>query len=166
MTTTTPTLTCHLQSTSLICSLCRLTILSTRLQLTTSSLLTSSCTTTVDRYTERIRAFTVAIRVNSLHSFCYSFHIHIPSMLNALSAITRSLQCGEVLAPMRSSSCIDYIVCNLFAGYVNVSFSDGSSYQYNVRKRDILKLLTDNTVSYGFWVNNYCNLDNPVFSYA
>ena len=83
-------------------------------------------------------------------------------MLNTLSAIANSLQSGEVLAPMRSSSCIDYIVCNLFAGYVNVSFSDGSTYQYNARKRNILKLLTDNTVSYGFWVNNFCNLDNPV----
>ena len=87
-------------------------------------------------------------------------------MLNTLSAITRSLQCGEVLAPMRSSTCVDYIVCNLFAGYVNVSFSNGSSYQYNVRKRDILKLLTDDSVSYGFWVNKYCNMDNPVFRYA
>lgn len=87
-------------------------------------------------------------------------------MLNTLSAITRSLQCGEVLAPMRSSSCADYIVCNLFGGYVRVSFNNGTTCQYNARKRDILKLLTDKNISFGFFVNNCLNLDNPTSRYS
>ena len=86
-------------------------------------------------------------------------------MLNTLDAITRSLQCGEVLAPMRSSTCVDYIVCNLFQGYVRVMFSSGNGYTYKARKRDILRLLTDNKISLGFWVNNCLNLDNPVNQY-
>ena len=86
-------------------------------------------------------------------------------MLNTLSAIVRSLQCGETLAPMRSSTCVDYIVCNLFHGYVRVMYSSGAGYTYNARKRDIIKLLADNTISYGFWVNTYLNLDNPVNNY-
>lgn len=87
-------------------------------------------------------------------------------MLNTLSAITRSLQSGEVLAPMRSSSCVDYIVCNLFKGYVRVMFSSGSGYTYNARKRDILRLMTDKNISYGFFVNNCLNLDNPLNNYV
>ena len=87
-------------------------------------------------------------------------------MLNTLSAISRSLQCGEVLAPMRSSTCVDYIVCNLFQGYVRVMFSSGNGYTYSARKRDILRLLTDSNISYGFWVNNCLNLDNPLNNYV
>jgi hypothetical protein len=86
-------------------------------------------------------------------------------MLNTLDAITRSLQCGEVLAPLRSSTCVDYIVCNLFKGYVRVMFNAGDGYTYKARKRDILRLLTDNKISLGFWVNNCLNLDNPVNQY-
>ena len=87
-------------------------------------------------------------------------------MLNTLSVISRSLQCGEVLAPMRSSSCVDYIVCNLFQGYVRVMFKSSGGYTYSARKRDILRLLTDNNISYGFWVNNCLNLDNPLNNYV
>ena len=86
-------------------------------------------------------------------------------MLNTLDAITRSLQCGEVLAPMRSSTCVDYIVCNLFQGYVRVMFNSGNGYTYKARKRDILRLLTDSKISLGFWVNNCLNLDNPINQY-
>ena len=87
-------------------------------------------------------------------------------MLNTLSAITRSLQCGETLAPMRSSTCVDYIVTNLFGGYVRVMFKSGNGYTYKARKRDILKLLVNNNISLGFWVNNCVNLDNPVNHYT
>ena len=85
-------------------------------------------------------------------------------MLNTLSVITRSLQCGETLV-MRNSNAVDYIVCNLFGGYVRVMFHNGGGYTYNARKRDILKLMTDNNISLGFWVNNCLNLDNPVNNY-
>ena len=86
-------------------------------------------------------------------------------MINTLSAITRSLQCGEILAPMRTSTAVDYIICNLFHGYVRVMFSNGNAYTYNARKRDILRLLTNNNISFGFWVNNCLNLDAPVNNY-
>ena len=86
-------------------------------------------------------------------------------MINTLDAITRSIQLGEVLAPMRSSTCVDYIVCNLFQGYVRVMFNGGNGYTYKARKRDILRLLTDNKISLGFWVNNCLNLDNPINQY-
>ena len=82
-------------------------------------------------------------------------------MINTFSAITRSLQCGEVLAPMRTSSAVDYIVCNLFKGYVRVAFTNGHCYSYDARKRDILQLLSDTKISFGFWVNNCLNLDAP-----
>jgi len=85
-------------------------------------------------------------------------------MLNTLSTIVRSLQCGETLV-MRHSTCADYIVTNLFGGYVRVMFSNGNGYTYQARKRDILKLMTDNTVSLGFWVNSCLNLDEPVNHY-
>ena len=87
-------------------------------------------------------------------------------MLNTLDAITRSLQCGEVLAPMRSSSCVDYIVCNLFQGYVRVMFKSSGGYTYKARKRDILRLLTDKNISYGFFVNNCLDTDQPLNNYV
>ena len=85
-------------------------------------------------------------------------------MLNTLSVITRSLQCGEQLV-MRNSNCADYIVTNLFGGYVRVMFSNGNGYTYKARKRDILKLMVDNNISLGFWINNCLNLDNPINHY-
>ena len=97
---------------------------------------------------------------------CLLVHFTHSHLLTTLSTIARSLQCGEVLAPFRSSSCVDYIVCNLFSGYVRVSFNDMRTYEYNARKRDILKLLTDKTISYGFFVNNCLNLDNPINRYS
>ena len=86
-------------------------------------------------------------------------------MLSTLSVITRSLQCGEQLV-MRNSSCSDYIVTNLFAGYVRVMFSNGCGYTYRARKRDILKLMVDNNISLGFWINSCLNLDAPVNNYT
>jgi hypothetical protein len=85
-------------------------------------------------------------------------------MLNTLSTIVRSLQCGETLV-MRNSNCADYIVTNLFGGYVRVMFSDGNGYTYKARKRDILRLMTNQNISLGFWVNNCLNLDNPLTQY-
>ena len=85
-------------------------------------------------------------------------------MLSTLSAITRSLQCGEQLV-VRNSTCVDYIVTNLFQGYARVMFSNGGGYTYRARKRDILKLMVDNTVSLGFWVNTCLNLDCPMNQY-
>lgn len=86
-------------------------------------------------------------------------------MLNTLSVIARSLQCGEVLAPMRSSTCVDYIICNLFHGYVKVMFKSSGAYTYSARKRDILRLLTDKNISYGFFVNNCLDTDQPLNNY-
>jgi hypothetical protein len=86
-------------------------------------------------------------------------------MLNTLSVITRSLQCGEQLV-MRNSNCADYIVTNLFQGYVRVMFSNGNGYTYKARKRDILKLMTNRDISLGFWINNCLNLDAPLTQYV
>ena len=86
-------------------------------------------------------------------------------MINTLSAITRSLQCDEVLIH-RSSTCVDYIVTNLFEGYVRVMYKSGGGYTYTARKRDILKLMTTENISLGFWVNNCVNLDRPVNNYS
>ena len=86
-------------------------------------------------------------------------------MLNTLSVITRSLQCGEQLV-IRNSNCADYIVTNLFGGYVRVMFSNGNGYTFKARKRDILKLMVDNTISLGFWINSCLNLDNPLNNYV
>ena len=85
-------------------------------------------------------------------------------MINTLSTIVRSLQCGETLV-MRSSNCADYIVTSLFGGYVRVMFSNGSGYTYRARKRDILRLMTNENISLGFWINNCLNLDAPVNQY-
>ena len=86
-------------------------------------------------------------------------------MLNTLSVITRSLQCGEQLV-IRNSNCADYIITNLFGGYVRVMFSNGNGYTYKARKRDILKLMTNRDISLGFWINNCLNLDAPVNHYT
>ena len=86
-------------------------------------------------------------------------------MLNTLSAITDSFIQGEKLV-YRNSNCADYIITNLFAGYVRVMFSNGNGYTYRARKRDILRLMTDNKISLGFWVNQCLNLDNPINHYT
>ena len=57
-------------------------------------------------------------------------------------------------------TCADYIVTNLFGGYVRVMFSNGNGYTYRARKRDILRLMTNENISLGFWINNCLNLDN------
>ena len=85
-------------------------------------------------------------------------------MLNTLDAITRSIQCGEVLVH-RNSNAVDYIVASLFGGYVRVMFHNGSAYTFKARKRDILKLMANENISLGFWVNNCLNLDAPVNQY-
>ena len=85
-------------------------------------------------------------------------------MIHTLDAIIRSLQCGELLVT-RQSSCSDYMVVNLFEGYVRVMYNDGAGYTYKARKRDILNLLSNQNISLGFWVNNCLNLDNPVHQY-
>ena len=86
-------------------------------------------------------------------------------MLSTLSIITRSLQCGDTIV-IRKSDCADYIVTNLFSGYVRVMFSNGKGYTYRARKRDILKLMVDNTVSLGFWINSCLNLNAPLTQYV
>ena len=86
-------------------------------------------------------------------------------MLSTLSVITRSLQCGEQLV-IRTSDCADYIVTNLFQGYVRVMFSNGNGYTFRARKRDILKLMTNTNISLGFWINSCLNLDAPVNHYT
>ena len=86
-------------------------------------------------------------------------------MLNTLSVITRSLQCGEQLV-IRTSDCADYIVTNLFAGYVRVMFSNGNGYTYRARKRDILKLMATPNISLGMWINSCLNLDAPLTQYV
>ena len=85
-------------------------------------------------------------------------------MIHTLDAITRSIQSSELLVT-RSSTCVDYIITNLFAGTVRVMYNTGAGYTYKARKRDILNLLSNQNISLGFWVNNCLDLDNPVHQY-
>ena len=85
-------------------------------------------------------------------------------MFSTINSIIDSIKSSELLVT-RPSSCADYIVTNLFEGYVRVMFTDGSGYTYKARKRDILNLLSNQNISLGFWVNNCVNLDNPVHHY-
>lgn len=86
-------------------------------------------------------------------------------MLNTLNAITNSFIWDETVI-IRTSDCADYIVTNLFGGYVRVMFNNGNGYTYKARKRDILKLMTNENISLGFWINNCLNLDAPVNHYS
>ena len=85
-------------------------------------------------------------------------------MINTFNSIIDSIKSSELLVS-RNSTCVDYIVTNLFEGYVRVMFSNGAGYTYKARKRDILNLLSNQNISLGFWVNNCVNLDNPVHQY-
>ena len=51
---------------------------------------------------------------------------------------------------MRTSAAVDYIVCNLFQGYTFELCSNGNGYTYTARKRDILRLITNENISYSF----------------
>jgi hypothetical protein len=85
-------------------------------------------------------------------------------MTNTFDSIIRSIKSSELLVT-RNSSCVDYIVTNLFAGTVRVMFGNGAGYTFKARKRDILNLLSNDTISLGFWVNNCLNLANPINQY-
>ncbi len=94
MTTTILTPTCHLTSISVICSHCRLTISSLTLTPTTSLLSTTSCLAisnasrcSADRYTERIRAFTVAIIATLFTSLHFTYTCALLLLLS-LSPLT------------------------------------------------------------------------------
>ena len=57
----------------------------------------------------------------------------------------------------RSSDAIEQINCQLLAGFVLVTFKNGSTYAYsNVSKRAILNLYLNQNMSLGFWVNENC----------
>ena len=54
----------------------------------------------------------------------------------------------------RSSSAVNNIVTDLFAGEVLVEYKNGECYSYsNVSRRAILNLLLQKNLSLGFWVN-------------
>ena len=63
----------------------------------------------------------------------------------------------DILVPVRSSSCVDYVTVNPVNGTANVNFTNGVSYRYtNVSRRAIANLLVNPNMSLGFWVNNNC----------
>ena len=65
----------------------------------------------------------------------------------------------------RSSSAIEAIHCQLLAGFVLVSYKNGSTYAYkNVSKRAILNLYFNKNISLGFWANTNL-IDNQRVSY-
>lgn len=78
----------------------------------------------------------------------------------------------DILVPVRSSSCIDFVTVNPVNGTANVNFTNGVSYRYtNVSRRAIANLLVNPNMSLGFWVNNNCVNSNRVsvahrYSYA
>ena len=78
----------------------------------------------------------------------------------------------DILVPVRSSSCVDYVNVNPVNGTANVTFTNGVSYRYiNVSRRAIANLLVNPNMSLGFWVNNNCVNSNRVsiahrYSYA
>ena len=130
MTTTILTPTCHLQSISLICNLCHLTISSTRHLLTTSILLTSTCSTIFDYYTEGFISFSVVI----IDYFIQLTHSH--------------------MFIQRSSSCCDGISVDLLTGTASVLYKSGAVYNYsNVSRRAIANLMLNPNISLGFWIN-------------
>ena len=132
MTTTILTPTCHLTSISVICSHCRLTISSTRQIPASVTLSTSTCSTILDRYTERIRAFTVAI----IATLSTLFYIHMSAFI------------------IRNSSCADGVAVDIITGTASVLYSNGSVYNYtNVSRRAIANLLLNRNISLGFWIN-------------
>ena len=62
---------------------------------------------------------------------------------------------------IRSSSFIDYIIVNPWCGWCTVYYKNDRNslkrYAYNnVSRRAMIKLLLDDTISSGSWVNKYC----------
>ena len=110
----------------------------------TSLLSTTSCLAISDCYTERIRAFTVAIVATS---FTLS-HIHMFTIQS------------------RNSSAVECIHVNPITGDVNVVFTNGLRYEYdNVSRRAIVNLMLNPNMSLGFWVNDNC-VNSARTSYA
>jgi hypothetical protein len=74
----------------------------------------------------------------------------------------------------RTSDAIVAINCQLLAGFVLVTFKNGSTYAYsNVSKRAIMNLYFNRNISLGFWVNdnlvgnervNYANVYRFVYN--
>jgi len=68
---------------------------------------------------------------------------------------------NKAFVVIRSSSFIDYIIVNPWCGWCTVyyknSFKTVKRYSYNnVSRRAIAKLLLEDTISLGSWVNKYC----------
>jgi len=68
---------------------------------------------------------------------------------------------NKAFVVIRSSSFIDYIIVNPWCGWCTVYYKNTNKsvkrYAYNnVSRRAILKLLLEDTISLGSWVNKYC----------
>ena len=57
----------------------------------------------------------------------------------------------------RNSSCCNGVSVDLLTGTASVLYTNGAVYNYtNVSRRAIVKLLLEDTISLGSWVNKYC----------
>ena len=122
----------------------------------TSILLTSSCTTTVDCYTQAITRLSVAF-------IATLFHIHISFMIRI---------------PARTSDAVDSIVVDPVRGKVIATFSTGTYEYRNVSRRAILNLILNPNMSLGLWINEnvlakqynnfkrLCDINKVAFDYA
>jgi len=68
---------------------------------------------------------------------------------------------NKAFVVIRSSSFIDYIIVNPWCGWCTVYYKNTNKsvkrYAYNnVSRRAIAKLLLEDTISLGSWVNKYC----------
>lgn len=75
-------------------------------------------------------------------------------MINTISNIIDAIQAPIVVH--RSSTCANYVVIDMVQGTCDVSYKGGNWYRYtNVSRRAMFKLLNDDTVSLGFFINQY-----------
>ena len=84
----------------------------------------------IDCYTERLRAFTVAIVATYSPHFTFTMFI------------------------IRNSSCCDGVAVDLLTGTASVLYTNGAVYNYtNVSRRAIANLMLNPNISLGFWIN-------------
>ena len=74
---------------------------------------------------------------------------------------------NQFVAP-RSSSCVEGIAVDVFAGVVDVLYHSGENYRYeNVSRRAILNLMLNKNISFGLWVNDVLlGCDSNAICYA
>jgi len=76
-------------------------------------------------------------------------------MINTISNIINAIQAPIIVH--RSSTCAYFIVIDMVQGTCDVCYHNGNVYRYtNVSRRAMFKLLNDETVSLGFFIN--CHL--------